>query len=329
MKSIKSKTGGRTDNQDFYGSAQTQYGDLIIVCDGMGGHNGGRHAAEISVQTIIEEVTKSKTDNPVNVISEAITKADSAIWEESQSDKRLQGMGTTVVVLLITRKKAISFHVGDSRIYQLRNGKIQFRTFDHSHVFEMVKAGLLTEEQARLSEKSNIITRALGIMPNVDIDINENLTYKNGDRFLLCTDGIWGNIPENELVDMASQNENIERVLNQMVDKIDAIGFDKGGKHDNLTAALLEMESDSSIEQSVEIRDGKNQKYSNPLSKLLIYLLLIALTCSLALNVYLISIKEKDGKKNVQKINNMSSPKVDSKASDTVKTIKLPVNENN
>jgi hypothetical protein len=114
-----------------------------------------------------------------------------------------------------------------------------------------------------------------------------------------------------------------------MVDKIDAIGFDKGGKHDNLTAALLEMESDSSIEQSVEIRDGKNQKYSNPLSKLLIYLLLIALTCSLALNVYLISIKEKDGKKNVQKINNMSSPKVDSKASDTVKTIKLPVNENN
>ena len=263
MTQFQSKTGGRIDNQDFYGSTKSQYGDLILVCDGMGGHNGGRHAAEISVQIIIEEVTKSKTDNPVNVISKAITKANSAIWEESQSDKRLKGMGTTVVALLITPEKAISFHVGDSRIYQIRNGKIQFRTFDHSHVFEMVKAGLLTEEQARLSEKSNIITRALGIMPNVDIEINENLLYKRGDRFLLCTDGICGYVPENELVDMASQNENIERVLNQMVDKIDAIGIENGGKHDNLTAALVEMESDSTLEQSEEIQDGENQKSSN------------------------------------------------------------------
>ena len=243
MKSIQSKTGGRVENQDFYGSAQSQYGELIVVCDGMGGHNGGRHAAETAVEIIIDEASRSKADNPVKAFSEAITKANTAIWEESQADKSLKGMGTTVAALLITPEKAISFHVGDSRIYQLRDGKILFRTFDHSHVFEMVKAGIITEEQARLSEKSNIITRGLGIQSTVDVSITDNLPYKKGDRFLVCTDGIWGVFPENELVDIVSQNENIEKVLTLLVENVDAIGFKNGSKHDNLTAALVEIDN--------------------------------------------------------------------------------------
>ena len=250
MTYIQSKTGGRTENQDFFGSAQTPYGELIIVCDGMGGHNGGRHAAETAVQIIIDEVSKSNASNPVNALYEAITNANTAIWEESHADKSLKGMGTTIAALLISPEKAINFHVGDSRIYQLRDGKILFRTFDHSHVFEMVKAGLIREEQARLSEKSNIITRGLGIQSTVDIEITDNLPYMKGDRFLLCTDGIWGAIPENELVIMASQNEDIEKVVAQLIKEIDTIGFKNGGRHDNLTAALVEINTINPINKS-------------------------------------------------------------------------------
>jgi serine/threonine protein phosphatase PrpC len=317
MKAIQSKTGGRTENQDSYGSAQTQYGELIIVCDGMGGHNGGRHAAETAVQIIIEEVSRSKADNPVNALNEAITKANTAIWEESHADKSLKGMGTTVVALLISPEKAVSFHVGDSRIYQLRDGKIQFRTFDHSHVFEMVKAGLITEEQARLSEKSNIITRGLGIHATVDVSITDSLPYKKGDRFLLCTDGICGAMPENELVDLASQNENIEKVLNQLVEKIDAIGFENGGKHDNLTAALLEMDSDSSLNQAEGIKVSNTPKSAKSRSKLLIYLLLIALSGSLALNLYLLSAEKQEIQQIEKKIIRKQIPKADSNNTNT------------
>jgi protein phosphatase len=187
----------------------------------------------------MDEVAKCDDANPANALHAAISKANAAIWDESHSNSQLKGMGTTVVALLLTPDKAICAHVGDSRIYQLRQGKILHRTYDHSHVFELVKAGLITEEQARLSEKSNIITRGLGIRETVDIDIADNLSYQKGDRFLLCTDGIWGAVPENELVEMVSQKLDIETVVSQLVYKIDAIGFESGGRHDNLTAALV------------------------------------------------------------------------------------------
>lgn len=264
MTIIQSKTGGRSENQDFYGTTQTQYGDLIVVCDGMGGHNGGKHAAETAVKIIMEEVTKTEDSNPVNALHAAISKANTSIWEESRGNANLKGMGTTVVALLITPEKAICAHVGDSRIYQLRKGKILHRTFDHSHVFEMVKAGLITEEQARLSEKSNIITRALGIKPTVDIETTDNLSYQKGDRFLLCTDGIWGAVPEKELLKMASYKENAEKVLTQLVERIDDIGVAGGGHHDNLTAALIEMEYGSKSElQTTEPLQKQKKGYSH------------------------------------------------------------------
>jgi len=256
---IQSKTGGRNENQDFYGTSQTQYGELIVVCDGMGGHNGGRHAAEKAVKIIMDEVIKSEDPNPVNMLHAAISKANAAIWEESRADNHLKGMGTTVVALLLTVDKAICAHVGDSRIYQLRKGKILHRTFDHSHVFEMVKAGLINEEQARLSEKSNIITRALGIQSTVEIETTDNLMCQKGDRFLLCTDGIWGVVPEIELVEMVSHKSKIETIVTQLVDKIDAIGFENGGRHDNLTAALVEMETNSTIKYRTST-PGKKKK---------------------------------------------------------------------
>jgi len=118
---IQSNIGGRKENQDFYDSAQTKFGVLIIVCDGMGGHNGGRHAAERAVQIIIEEVTKSIDINPAKTLQGAILKANEAIWQESSTNASLKGIVSTVLALLITPERAICCHVGDSRIYQLRN----------------------------------------------------------------------------------------------------------------------------------------------------------------------------------------------------------------
>lgn len=255
---IQSKIGGRSENQDFYGTSQTNRGLLIVVCDGMGGHKGGKHAAETAVNSVITEFTSNANINPTDSLKQAIERANTKIWEESSSDASYNGMGTTIAALLITPDCVISCHIGDSRIYHVRNGQILFRTFDHSHVFEMVSAGLLTEEQARLSDKSNIITRALGISPTVEIDVTDNLHYQQGDRFLLCTDGIWGELPEKELIKLASKEGNVRQIVEELVEKIDAIGFKNGGKHDNLTAALIEI--DKEIDARSEVVPYKKRK---------------------------------------------------------------------
>ena len=242
---IQSNIGGRTENQDFYGSVQTKFGELIIVCDGLGGHNGGRYAAERAVQIIIDEVIKGNDTYPAQVLQKAILKANEAIWQESNTNTSLNGMGSTVVALLITPEKAICCHVGDSRVYQLRKGKIIHRTSDHSHVFDLVRQGKITEEQARLSDKSNVITRSLGTKLALNVEITENLCYKTGDRFFLCTDGIWSMIPESQLIEMISEEDYVESVVSNLIKTINAIGIASCGNHDNLTAALLEMEMNS------------------------------------------------------------------------------------
>ena len=105
MTYIQSNIGGRSENQDYYGSVQTKFGELIVVCDGMGGYNGGRYAAEKAVQIITEDVIKSNETNPAKALQGAILKANYTIWQESDITPGLKGMGTTVVVLLITPEK--------------------------------------------------------------------------------------------------------------------------------------------------------------------------------------------------------------------------------
>lgn len=242
MVNIQSKIGGRAENQDFYGSAKVPNGELIVVCDGMGGRNGGRCAAETAVNTVLSEFSSNKNKDSVEGLKQAIKLANTKIWEKSVANTYYKGMGTTIVALLIKPDEAICCHVGDSRIYQICDGEILFRTFDHSYVFEMVKAGMLTEEEARLSNKSNIITRALGINSTVEVDVADKLSYQVGDRFVLCTDGIWGELPERQLVESVSQTGNIKQIAEQLVEKIDTKGFENGGNHDNLTIALVEID---------------------------------------------------------------------------------------
>lgn len=248
---IKDNIGGRKEQQDFAGSLRTADGLLVVVCDGMGGARGGALAARMAVTIVLDQFKKSSNISAVNFLSRAIQIANNEIYTRSVDDPEYKGMGTTITALLLQEEKAAVAHVGDSRVYLLRGNtfgsKVNtvFRTSDHSKVFELVKRGILTEEQARTSEESNIILRALGIRPRVEVDIQDNLPYKKNDIFLLCTDGICGAIPEKLMIELLSKKGDLKIRLNNLVDTINRIGFENGGGHDNMTATMVECKNSS------------------------------------------------------------------------------------
>lgn len=244
----ESRIGGRLENQDSYSYAYTKRGYVATVCDGMGGGPGGKTASQIAVKEILSGIDEAEADEDVkNVIVKAVRRANMAIIAAGDDTPALKGMGSTATVLLITERSAFVAHVGDSRVYQFRGRKKIFRTFDHSVVFEMVAQKMITEEQARLSASSNVITRALGVNPDVDVEIHE-LPYEKGDRFLLCTDGIHGTMPEKELIRLATmRNVNVGGVVDNIATIVDGNGRKEGGGHDNLTLAIIETKIDSKL----------------------------------------------------------------------------------
>lgn len=244
----ESRIGGRQENQDMFGWAMTPLGYLVTVCDGMGGGPGGRTASSIAVKVIIDSITASDRElNAGNIVIQAVRKANMAILAAGRDNPKLRGMGSTATVLLISDYSAIIAHVGDSRVYQIRDGKKVFRTFDHSMVFEMVKQGVITEEQARLSSQSNVITRALGVKPDLEVEVHE-VPYLKGDRFALCSDGVHGEMAEKELLKMLSNKKrNIGSAVDDVATWVDNRGRSTGGGHDNLTLAVVEMNTNSKL----------------------------------------------------------------------------------
>lgn len=237
----ESRIGGRTENQDSFGFSETPFGFLVTVCDGMGGGPGGKTASSIAVKEIIQGVIEgNKEEELSNILIKSIRRANLAIIAKGSEASELKGMGSTCTVLLINEESAIIAHVGDSRIYQLRGKTKVFRTFDHSMVFGLVKQKVITEEQARLSAQSNVITRALGMKPDVEVDIAIR-PYLSKDRFLLCTDGIHGSLPENELISLvADQKHSLGAITDGIATTVDGNGRAGGGGHDNLTLAIIE-----------------------------------------------------------------------------------------
>lgn len=251
----ESRIGGRQENQDSYGFKLTPLGFLLTVCDGMGGGPGGKTASTIAVQEIITGIEEASADEEViNIIIKAIRRANMAIISAANEKPDLHGMGSTATVLLLSEQSVYLAHVGDSRIYHISGGKKMFRTFDHSMVFDLVKQKVITEEQARLSAQSNIITRALGIKPDLEIDVIER-SYERGDRFVLCSDGIHGTMPEKELLKMLC---NKKMALGALVDDIatyvDNLGRSNGNNHDNLTLAIVETKNNSKLKPTMSKR---------------------------------------------------------------------------
>ena len=221
---------------------------ILTVCDGMGGMNGGQTASRIAVT----EIAQTLAETPIEKLGEeaifkAVEAANAAIYRRALNDPPLRGMGTTTTVLVLTSEAAYLTHVGDCRIYQLRNGKKEFRTFDHSKVFEMVAQNMMTEEQARQSSFSNIITRALGIRPKVEMTV-EKISYKKGDRFILCCDGIWNTLPEPEMMKLFLAKSAAKEEVEYLTETVNGIGEQRGGDHDNLTAIVVDMKQKSTYQ---------------------------------------------------------------------------------
>ncbi len=245
---IDSRQGGRPENQDDCGYVDTPYGFLAVVCDGMGGGPGGKTASYIAkteiMRTFLETEVGTKTTR--ELLEQAIMNACDGVLNKTAEVPALKGMGSTAVILLFNDKSAYICHVGDSRCYQLRRGKMVFRTNDHSMVGQLVRAGRLTEEQARLSAQSNVITQAIGSSGKVEPEIDV-VPYKEGDRFVLCSDGIWGSMPEPELIKMFAQKKPLPILAETIALDVDNIGKNSGGHHDNLTIAIVEPMMNSEV----------------------------------------------------------------------------------
>lgn len=277
----ESRIGGRSENQDSYGYTDSPFGFVITVCDGMGGGPGGKTASTIAVQEILNCILNANQDDTVpNVLLKAIRQANLAIIAKTKEKPELTGMGSTCTVLVINERCATVAYVGDSRVYQFRNSSKVFRTFDHSMVFELVKQKVITEEQARLSAQSNVITKALGVSEDVQPDYCE-LPYLKGDRFLLCSDGIHGSMPEPELIKLVTNRKpSLGALVDDIATKVDNIGHNSGGYHDNLTLAVVETKSNSILKTKMSMK-----------TKVIITILSVLLLASLIGNIY--ALKEK------------------------------------
>ena len=275
---MESCIGGRNENQDSCGYFETIFGLLVLVCDGMGGGPSGKLASSMAVSEIIKYIettqkTSTAKQNAKTVLKNAVKKANAAIYAYSLENMEHRGMGTTVVAMIINKEAAYVAHVGDSRCYQTRKGGIVFKTHDHSVVAELVRAGNLTEEQARLSPNSNVITKSLGIKEDVDVEIDV-LPYEKHDRFYLCTDGVWGSLPEKKLIKQFYRFPNIANILDSTAILVDELGTQNGGHHDNHTLLIIETKTKSKLIAEMSTRDKR-------IMQLLAILLLVSFTVNL------------------------------------------------
>ena len=228
----------RTSNQDDcrFGVFSTSCA-WAVVCDGMGGANGGNVASAMAVDIISEQIEqlydeKLSKEQLATLMTDIVQRANAQVFDKSIEDPALEGMGTTCEFVLVKDRTVHVVHVGDSRTYAIRGGKIKQLTEDHSVVAEMVRRGEITAEEAAKHPNKNIITRALGIRPEVCLDyIEANFTY--GDVLLICTDGLTNCVSTGDIVKIVHENRG-EDMTNKLVDKAK-----EGGGTDNITVTVV------------------------------------------------------------------------------------------
>jgi PPM family protein phosphatase len=225
---------------------------LYVVCDGMGGGNAGEIAGALAVETIQTHLAEAvrHSDLPLigpcdatvsaqaNRLASAIRAANDAIHRESWSRPDYAGMGTTVVAALIHEEVLTIAHVGDSRLYLVRNGKIQALTTDHSWIAEQILKGFITEEEAKHSPRRNIVTRALGVESSVDVDLTE-VPVKSGDVLLLCSDGLIRGVSPNDILHTLSGSEDLPAMSDRLITMANEAGGD-----DNTTVVIVALRDD-------------------------------------------------------------------------------------
>jgi serine/threonine protein phosphatase PrpC len=226
----------RPSNEDAFGLS-IEHG-VYVVCDGMGGAAAGEVASNLAVAEMMQWLTqRPRTSPPPIEAAEAVTAANEAIFSRSQRNPTLNGMGTTLVALLVEDRRAWIVNVGDSRCYRLRDSQLEQITLDHSLVEEQIRLGQMSRQEALRSPLKNVITRALGTQSVVTPDIFE-LETEPGDLFLLCSDGLVREIDDSVVESLLRLDVTLEEMCSRLVE-----AANEAGGHDNITCVLVRAEA--------------------------------------------------------------------------------------
>ena len=232
----------RSHNEDSI-AADAAVG-LAVLADGMGGYNAGEVASGIAVAMISAEIKKNLTAitgeldvaTAEKLVGEHAVRANNAIFQASQSQPQYAGMGTTLVVALWHDDHMIVGHIGDSRLYRMRGSKLEQVTRDHSLLQEQIDSGLITKEQARHSQNKNLVTRAVGIDPEVEAEVH-SYPVQAGDIYLLCSDGLNDMVTDEDMeLTLSSLQANLPLAAEQLVQQAN----DNGGR-DNVSVILVRV----------------------------------------------------------------------------------------
>lgn len=222
----------RQANEDSFGEFRNAAGArLFIVADGMGGHRGGATASRTAVEIIGREFEDQSFTTPES-LAEAIRIANRCVHERALENPELRGMGTTAVCLLLTsHREGCVAHVGDSRVYRFRDRNLELLTEDHSVVATLVRQGLISAEEADTHPRRNEILRSIGVEPEVEVEI-QRIEIDPGDRFLLCSDGLTGLVPDAEIA-ILMEKDTLESATRSLVD-----AANECGGNDNITVQI-------------------------------------------------------------------------------------------
>jgi protein phosphatase len=201
----------RKNNEDRVKIIYVDDGLLAILCDGLGGTSGGEVAADLCIETITEYFSNSKETDVLQKISNAVVKANNIIYDEGQKSSRLLNMSTTLEIVLIQNSTIFWGHIGDSRIYSFKNGKLKQITKDHSLVQKLVDEGQLSVAQAEVFPNKNVIVKAIGSSEKIIPDVSKVRFQGNGrQKVFMCSDGVHGVLSHDELEDILSENKLTE-----------------------------------------------------------------------------------------------------------------------
>lgn len=252
-----SDVGQRREHNEDAVASDIELG-LLVLADGMGGYKAGEVASEIAVLTMVAELKESMAGlepGQVDAVSgmqaesmllaDAAAKANTSIFSVSESQPQCAGMGTTLVTALFTNNKVLVGHIGDSRLYRLRGDRFEQLTEDHSLLQEQMRTGLITAEQAKLSNNKNLVTRAVGIDSAVELELHE-YDVEVGDIYFLCSDGLSDMVEDEDIhATLAALSSNLEMAAHQLVQ----MANDNGG-NDNISVILAKVHKPFAVERS-------------------------------------------------------------------------------
>ncbi len=227
----------RSTNQDSIYISETPVGplpNLFIVADGMGGHAAGDFASRYAISVVIDFIRKSTVRSPISLLRRALVFASNELYKEAEKDKDKMGMGTTMVVAVLVENELYVANIGDSRLYII-NDDIKQITMDHSLVEELIRNGQLERNKGRNHPEKNIITRAMGSRDEAMPDFFQ-ITVEEGDKILLCSDGLSNMVEDDEIKDIISDNTKLEDSVSSLINRANYYGG-----NDNISAIIISI----------------------------------------------------------------------------------------